>query len=98
MNPLVIQSPVGLSYLTLLHSERPKLYTILTFLSAIGLKMKPFTECQFNNSDSCSFGPPYLKMKLVTALGREKVQVTKYEVSRTDTYLFFRFQVGLHWT
>ena len=25
-------------YLTLLHSERPKLYTILAFLSAIGLK------------------------------------------------------------
>ena len=27
-----------LKYLTLLHSERPKLYTILAFLSAIGLK------------------------------------------------------------
>ena len=26
------------SFLTLLHSERPKLYTILAFLSAIGLK------------------------------------------------------------
>ena len=28
----------SLIYLTLLHSERPKLYTILAFLSAIGLK------------------------------------------------------------
>ena len=35
--------------LTLLHSERPKLYTILAFLSAIGLKqfhlfLKPLTD------------------------------------------------------
>ena len=27
--------------ITLLHSERPKLYAILAFLSAIGLKMSP---------------------------------------------------------
>ena len=31
--------------LTLLHSERPKLYTILAFLSAIGLKCKGVTPC-----------------------------------------------------
>ena len=30
--------------LTLLHSERPKLYTILAFLSAIGLKIDPNWE------------------------------------------------------
>ena len=29
--------------LTLLHSERPKLYTILAFLSAIGLKVTSLT-------------------------------------------------------
>ena len=29
---------LGEATLTLLHSERPKLYTILAFLSAIGLK------------------------------------------------------------
>ena len=28
-------------HLTLLHSERPKLYTILAFLSAIGLTLRP---------------------------------------------------------
>ena len=32
-------------YLTLLHSERPKLYIILAFLSAIGLKCKGVTPC-----------------------------------------------------
>ena len=32
------------TYLTLLHSERPKLYTILAFLSAIGLIYKPTSE------------------------------------------------------
>ena len=31
-------SPKQVSGLTLLHSERPKLYTILAYLSAIGLK------------------------------------------------------------
>ena len=30
----------GVQLLTLLHSERPKLYTILAFLSAVGLKEK----------------------------------------------------------
>ena len=29
--------------LTLLHSERPKLYTILVFLSAVGLKERIFS-------------------------------------------------------
>ena len=29
--------------LTLLHSERPKLYTILAFLSAIGLRVDPYS-------------------------------------------------------
>ena len=33
-------SEIGMS-LTLLHSERPKLYTILAFLSAIGLSIYP---------------------------------------------------------
>ena len=32
-------SAVERQFLTLLHSERPKLYTILAFLSAIGLKV-----------------------------------------------------------
>ena len=31
----------GLSLLTLLHSERPKLHTILAFLSAVGLNAVP---------------------------------------------------------
>ena len=30
--------------LTLLHSERPRLHTILAFLSAIGLKSRPHNE------------------------------------------------------
>ena len=33
--------PTSASTLTLLHSERPKLYTILAFLSAIGLIRAP---------------------------------------------------------
>ena len=33
----------GVNSLTLLHSERPKLYTILAFLSAIGLR-KEFVQ------------------------------------------------------
>ena len=42
--------------LTLLHSERPKLYTILASLSAIGLISKYFwvnmsTSCFINNDD-----------------------------------------------
>ena len=31
-------------FLTLLHSERPKLYAILAFLSAVGLKL--IADCQ----------------------------------------------------
>ena len=34
---LVLVFIVYISYLTLLHSERPKLYGVLAFLSAIGL-------------------------------------------------------------
>ena len=37
MNLLLWESKLEI-LLTLLHSERPKLYTILAFLSAIGLK------------------------------------------------------------
>ena len=33
--------PIGTKSLTLLHSERPKLYTILALLSAKGLKSRP---------------------------------------------------------
>ena len=36
-------------HLTLLHSERPKLYTILAFLSAIGLNFKVEFNCQLIN-------------------------------------------------
>ena len=36
----VYMNALLLLLLTLLHSERPKLYTILAFLSAIGLKGK----------------------------------------------------------
>ena len=35
---------LGANSLTLLHSERPKLYTILAFLSAIGLRVYPILE------------------------------------------------------
>ena len=37
-------------HLSLLHSERPKLYIILAFLSAIGLKDR---ACQYENSSFC---------------------------------------------
>ena len=39
-------APLGL-FLTLLHSERPKLYTILAFLSAIELKERTIYWTQF---------------------------------------------------
>ena len=35
-------------FLTLLHSERPKLYTILAFLSAVGLKVAKIMEVYFS--------------------------------------------------
>ena len=35
--------------LTLLHSERPKLYTILAFLSAVGLNDTSYIYCLFMN-------------------------------------------------
>ena len=38
------------SLLTLLHSERPKLYTVLAFLSAIGLRDALFGSVLFSNS------------------------------------------------
>ena len=42
--------PKRVSSLTLLHSKRPKLYTILAFLSAIGLKrVKDSREIQYRN-------------------------------------------------
>ena len=34
---LPVKAELSVSELTILHSERPKLYTILVFLSAIGL-------------------------------------------------------------
>ena len=41
-NPVAFNLPIF--KLTLLHSEKPKLYTILAFLSVIGLKKRyPFT-------------------------------------------------------
>ena len=38
--------------LTLLHSERPKLYTILAFLSAVGLNNEDCTCCTSENNVS----------------------------------------------
>ena len=37
-------------FLTLLHSERPKLYTILAFLSAVELKDQNCKKVEFANS------------------------------------------------
>ena len=37
MNLLPLEANTSVNRLTLLHSERPKLYTILAFLSATGL-------------------------------------------------------------
>ena len=40
------------TFKTLMHSERPKLYTILVFLSAIGLKnnvLKPDFDCNLES-------------------------------------------------
>ena len=37
---LEVVSTLAVSQLNLLHSERPKLYAILAFLSAIGLRKK----------------------------------------------------------
>ena len=37
----------GVNSLTLLHSEQPKLYAILAFLSAIGLRFDPNLESKF---------------------------------------------------
>ena len=45
MTQSCITSCIVKFFLTLLHSERPKLYTILAFLSAIGLK------CEFLNGN-----------------------------------------------
>ena len=42
---------IGVRYsLTLLHSERPKLHTILAFLSAIGLKGHNYMEKSSNQN------------------------------------------------
>ena len=46
---LYIQSSI-LTLLTLLHSERPKLYTILAFLSAIGLRSGTHFRTYVNNA------------------------------------------------
>ena len=35
---VTVFASIGIQFFTLLHSERPKLYTILAFLSAVGLK------------------------------------------------------------
>ena len=48
--------------LTLLHSERPKLYTILAFLSAIGLREDPFWKgkaIQRNKQEVMKVVPPF---------------------------------------
>ena len=51
-----MEQPKVLHYrvLTLLHSERPKLYTILAFLSAVGLRMV-IAPLKANNSVIISF-------------------------------------------
>ena len=46
------QPKVNIHLLTLLHSERPKLYTILAFLSAIGLN-KNYFELKCNIIVKC---------------------------------------------
>ena len=43
------EQPAEEEVLTLLHSERPKLYTILAFLSAIGLRQHPAKTSSFKN-------------------------------------------------
>ena len=49
LSTLFAESTVFILYaLTLLHSERPKLYTILAFLSAIGLRVNTFLWVWYN--------------------------------------------------
>ena len=42
----VLSAAIFLGSLTLFHSERPKLHTILAFLSAIGLRANSFKNCR----------------------------------------------------
>ena len=42
----VSSAEIFLGSLTLLHSERTKLHTILAFLSAIGLRVNSFKNCR----------------------------------------------------
>ena len=49
--------PVDL--ITLLHSERPKLYTILAFLSAIGLKCMTDDHKQRSCDQNCADGTQF---------------------------------------
>ena len=55
---------IDLDHLTLLHSERPKLYTVLAFLSAVGLTAKLHqTDVHFGSKGQGSrrvkIGPVY---------------------------------------
>ena len=59
--------------LTLLHSERPKLYTILAFLSAIGLKIKVTVH-----TSAMQIG--YNKNMFVTFLLNFQISLTNYKI------------------
>ena len=53
--PLLMKPRGANSSLTLLHSERPKLYTILAFLSAISLRVYHFGLSECNRVKVCNF-------------------------------------------
>ena len=71
-----------LSQLTLLHSERPKLYTILAFLSAIGFKICCSASLVLSHSGSSNEGSQHLKCeegtKIISELPNYSRIINKY--------------------
>ena len=71
------------SPLTLLHSERPKLYTILAFLSAIGLKDNFQYRYPHSNAPFSTFSPfkeHYFASKVIALSDLNKTQPMRSEV------------------
>ena len=91
-------------FLTLLHSEWPKLYGVLTILSAIGLNLRIISDCLYNSKyfrlvftiedlDIASPAYNHFKKKLNDCVGtidKDKVSL-RIEQIRTDFPQYFSY-------
>ena len=77
-------------YLTLLHSEWPKLYTILAFLSAIGLK----SICHFRDVRSVLLNVTFILFLLENPVSKQCRPRSDATLSAYDPFTGFQVRMG----